>query len=451
VRLYASCDYQQRRSGQTSVDVADPSDERASPAGLRVARREAPSASVAATMPATCSEAIGDGLTWAALRAMMERAIGRSRAWRDTGLWALRSLEVHLGHDWPVTLARKAPGGRPSELAVAAGHVTAYANVLELALRLELLKETSGFGKARRAIVTDPRPSQLAHSRIQLELASLALKGGSPPELEPNPISRRPADVAFGNARRQLVVETRAVLTSDAWRDNGQWTDELFERIHAVERTHGVHCEGEIRKKLSDTDSDELLRAVEDRARLIAMGASAPPLRMPGIALNVVASENSSGTLRGPSTGGDSWARVGPRIAEKAEQALGSGANWLRIDILDGLWQFTPWAALPLAEKLEGVAAHVRASLGRLEGVILSSGALFAQGVFADDDVSLADGLVGLRRRLTPSRVRETLIIPSEPGAAADPWRQMYAEEPRWLAWALDRLALPTPDAIFAH
>jgi hypothetical protein len=337
---------------------------------------------------------------------------------------------------------------------MAAGHVTAYANVLELALRVELLKEVSGSGKARRVMVTDPRPSQLAHSRIQLEVASLALKGGSPPELEPNPMGRRPADVAFGSARHRVVVETRAVLTSDVWRDNGQWTDELFERIRAVERTHGVRCEGEIREQLSSADSEELMRAIKARARLIAIGASAPPLRMAGAALNVVAaSESAGGRLRGPRTGGDSWARVGPRIAEKAEQALGSGANWLRLDVFDGLWQFTPWAGRTLAEKLEGLATPVRASLGRLEGVILSSGALLAQGEFDEEDVSLPDGLVGLRRLLTPSRVRETLIIPGrgEAGAAGERWRQMYAEEPQWLAWALDRLALPTPDAIFAH
>jgi hypothetical protein len=341
-------------------------------------------------------------------------------------------------------------------MAMSAVHSIAYAHLLELALRLELLKDTKGFAKVRRAISTDPRADQLAHAQIQLEIATLALKVGSVPELEPNPTRRRPADVAFEADRRRLVVETRAFLTSDAWRQDNRRTDALFDQIHAIELTYGVRCEGEITADLIAAGHDWLVSALEDRARLVAIGACAPPMRVSGAALTVARdSGDATGRgLRGPELAGDSWTRLGPRIAEKADKAVESGVGWLRLDALDGLWQFTHWAARPLAAKLQAIAALVRNAAGGLEGVILSSGALFEQGKFEDEHVRLPGGLVAVRRRLAPLRVRETLIIVCEPDAptdVADWWLGLYADEPQWLGWGLARFGLATPDEVFAR
>jgi hypothetical protein len=87
--------------------------------------------------------------------------------------------------------------------------VIAYAQVLEWALRLEILEGCDGYAKARKAIANDPRPEQLAHSRLQLEVAALVLKSGAKPALEPPSPHGRPADIAFDVDNRRLVVETR--------------------------------------------------------------------------------------------------------------------------------------------------------------------------------------------------------------------------------------------------
>jgi hypothetical protein len=66
--------------------------------------------------------------------------------------------------------------------------------------------------------------------------------------------------------------------------------------------------------------------------------------------------------------------------------------------------------------------------------------------------VTGTDGTFGLRRLITPLRVRETLIIPADrncSAAVAETWRSLYADEPNWLAWALDRVDLPSPKEIF--
>lgn len=382
----------------------------------------------------------------------MQRADGRPVAWREAGIWALDRLERHLGSDWP-GLALQKGSGRTAELPLAPFHVIAYANVLELAVRLELLEGVDGFAKARRAIQRDPRPDQLAHSRMQLEVAAMVLRAAAPTQLEPNPGGRRPPDVAIESPAGTLLVETRAVLTSDAWRADDRWTDDLFDRIRAIERSHGVRCEGEIPERLTDEDRDRLLGAICDRARLIAIGASAPALRFPGTALAVVLASDPPGAgLRGPQLRGDSWARVGPRIAQKAAAAVESGANWLRLDVLEGLWTFTQWATLPLAEKSSALAPLVRAGAGSLHGVVVSSGARLRQGEFADEEVASADGVAALRRCIDPLRVRETLIFAASDAFAAEAefWRTLYADEPSWLDWALAQSGLGSCRQLFA-
>jgi hypothetical protein len=393
-------------------------------------------------------------LTWTTLRDAMGRDAGRSDAWLETGLWALESLASQLGADWPTAVARKSPDGLARELALAPFHISAYTSMLETALRIELLSRTAGFAKVRRVIRNDPRPDQLAHARLQLEIAGLALRRGLPPRLEPKLAAARPTDVVFESAGHQIAVEARVLSTSGAWRRANRSTDQLFDRIHALEITYGIRCEGEISDQLTERESDRLMGAIEDRAQLLAIGATPPSLNIAGTAIEVVSdTREPKGGLRGPRMEGDSWARLGPRIAEKAEVAKESGANWLRIDALDGLWQFTSWAQGSLTEKLEAMAAIVRTCIAPLDGVVLSSGALLAQGLFHDEDTSPLAGAVALRRLVGPLRVRETLIIPATPQAseAATVWKRLYEQEPTWLQWALARCGRPSEEEIFAY
>jgi hypothetical protein len=392
-------------------------------------------------------------LTWEVLHSMMSHATW-SEAWRQTGIWAFGALEDHLGSDWPATVASKSPTRGAPQLAYAIGHVGAYAQVLELALRLELLRKAPGHAKVRRVLRQDPRPAQLVHCEIQLEVAGLAARSGVSPQLEPSRGGDRPADVAFAVGEQLLVIETRAVMQSDDWRDENDWTDRLFERIHRIESSHGVRCEGEISVVLDDRQTEALLRAIETNARLVAMRMQPPRLDIPGCALQVVPqSHGPANGLRGPQLRGDSWARIGPRVREKVEVAIESGANWLRLDAREGLWQFTEWATRPLAEKLSLFGSVVRGQLGRLEGIIVSCGPMLAQGSFEDEDVVLGPGLVAMRRCLPFVRVRETLIIAAdaEHVGATPIWSDLYSGEPTWLDWALGSSGLPSTEQILAR
>ena len=392
-------------------------------------------------------------LSWEVLHSMMANATW-SEAWRETGSWAFGVLEKHLGSDWPAAVAAKSPTGGAPQLVWAVGHVAAYAQVLELALRLELLQGVEGYAKVRRTLRNDPRPPQLVHSEIQLEAAGLALKSGITPQLEPTSRHGRPADVAITTGGQRLVIETRAILTSDDWRNESDWTDQLFERIHDIEAQHGVRCEGEISTPLDERDTEALLAAIQTCARLVGANLEPPPMRTPGATINIVPESHTPASgLRGPQMRGDSWARIAPRIREKVAVAAESGANWLRLDAREGLWQFTEWSTRPLAEKLRAFDAAVRDLLRGLDGIIVSCGPLLRQGTFNDEEVDLAPGLVALRRCLPFTRVRETLIIAADASApkAAPFWANCYSDEPMWLDWALRHAGLSSTDQILAR
>ena len=151
--------------------------------------------------------------------------------------------------------------------------------------------------------------------------------------------------------------------------------------------------------------------------------------------------------------GGNSWARLEAGIRDKVQVAIESGAAWLRLDDRDGLWQFTGWSTKSLPEKLLMLDGPVRPLLGKLDGIVLSCGALLGQGAFEDEDVKLAPNLVALRRCLPFMRVRETLILANNADAltATAAWNAYYAGEPSWLEWALDHVGLPSTAAILAR
>jgi hypothetical protein len=395
-------------------------------------------------------------LTWDIVRDMLARVTARPPAWTHAATWTVDTLESRLGDDWPALVMAKSPDRSAGDLAFFAGHTIAYAHILEFALRLVLLDGIRGHAKVRRAIATDPRPDQLSHVTMQLELAGLALQRGYAPELEPRSLkSDPPADIAFhDDDGERIVVETRAILMAKPWREETRGTDELFERIGAIGRRHRVRCQGHIARLPEDAaEADALLALIDDHARLVALGANAPPLRFAGGALQIVRVDHRPAQgLTGPTMHANSWERIAQRISEKAKAARASGATWLSLEAHDGLWQFTDWGHRPLATKLRDITAVARPLLGGLHGLVISSGSAQRQGEFVDEDVSLPDGAHALRRLITPLRVRETLIVPADDttgSTTATAWRHLYAAEPAWLAWALDQLDLPSPDEIF--
>jgi hypothetical protein len=158
--------------------------------------------------------------------------------------------------------------------------------------------------------------------------------------------------------------------------------------------------------------------------------------------------------MSGPVVSRDGWKRTGSKLTSKAHKEYSERPVWLRVDVLDGLWQFTNWAEMDLESKLSAVAAKVHGDLAgssSVAGVVLSSGAVRNPGGFIDELVRNASTkAIGLRRLLPFSRVRETMIVPVEAAHVEETqlWISLYDSEPEWFGLSLDRLDLPDQSSI---
>ena len=160
--------------------------------------------------------------------------------------------------------------------------------------------------------------------------------------------------------------------------------------------------------------------------------------------------------LRGGLETSKGWPRVESRLTQKATQAARAGGGWLRVDLMDGTWQFTPWARASLRAKVDQISALLQPLLSQINGIaglVLSSGACVAQGQFYGESARTEDRCYGFVRPLPGARVRETVIVPvtAQGRGEADAWAELYNTEDSWLDWALDQVGLPACQQIFGR
>ncbi|HEV2924405.1 MAG TPA: hypothetical protein VGW98_10250 [Solirubrobacteraceae bacterium] len=345
-------------------------------------------------------------------------------------------------------------------MAWAGNHTVAYAEFVELALRLELLCRCEGFARVRDALKRDPREEQIPHLRLQLEVGALAARAGYGVRFErPVPDSSKTSDVTIDlNESQSLLVEARVILQDDRAVAINRFTEQAFPGIQNICSQYEVECSGDLIEVLGQLELAELLNNVETHARLVKAGGVTPRLVLHGATLQV----SRRGTaldrgLHGPALTGDLWPRIADRLDQKARQTEGAQNVWLRICALQGLWLFTEWASLPLADKLVTMRQNILSQLSdhpHVDGVVISSASAWPQGTIEPDEYE--DGLGGyvLRCAIPPIMARETLIVPlhtdSDTRSYARVWRDLYASEPDWLDYALARFALPSTSEIFA-
>ncbi|MGH8934242.1 MAG: hypothetical protein ACRDZO_27305 [Egibacteraceae bacterium] len=123
----------------------------------------------------------------------------------------------------------------------------------------------------------------------------------------------------------------------------------------------------------------------------------------------------------------------------------------MRVDALDGFFQFTEWATLEWAERVDRVATRLREDLagaGHLAGVVLSSGLAVALGATdptAQNQTTHSASGCGLRRLVSAHTVRETVVVALRDDATEqqERWAAAYATEPDWLQQDLSDRDLP--------
>jgi hypothetical protein len=256
--------------------------------------------------------------------------------------------------------------------------------------------------------------------------------------------------VALRRDEQVLRVETFAIIRDQRSQESAAYWDRLMHRILQIEWRYGTPVAGAISQQLDDADSAELIRLVEQAALDTVATGKQHVVSWHGADLQVLPSGSSADyQLQGGVEESVSWPRIASKLRQKAEQAQASGGGWLRADLLDGTWQFTPWAQAGLRAKIDEMAGLVRplmSQIPNISGVIFSNGAGVAQGQFFGESARSGDESHGLRRELPAVRVRETMIVPvsADGRRQARIWVDLYGSEDSWLDWALDRAELPS-------
>jgi hypothetical protein len=365
-------------------------------------------------------------------------------------LWAIDQLEEHLGSDW-ARLAFDDDGLRQT-LVWAGAHADATLFLLELALRLEQLKTTPGFAKARDQLRADVRYAVAGHTQLQLETAALSLAHRARVALEvTNPGLRNPVDLVIETPRGPMPAEARVLHVDEAFRDLMDVSDQLsMARLQA-----------ELRYKVSlhvianavPEHLDAALASIESAAA--DARATSEQVHRDTAGLEITATpgdEPALSGLVGPPADRELWRRVRAALQDKAGKRYADRATWVRFDSRNGLWQLTPWARLPLQDKAAVMIDQVFADLRAYDvaGVVLTSGCLRPQGPFeAELWREATTGSIALRTALSVGRTREILILPLDERHAdeAEWWLTLYAQtEPRWLDTSLQKLGLPAFD-----
>lgn len=151
--------------------------------------------------------------TWELLREQVDQALRRSLAWRRTGHWMIDVLQEELGESWAVDAVEQF-GDLPIPVMWAvSGHMYAFVQALDLALRLRLLQFAKGAGRIRKELRGNRQLSRVLHVSLQATVAGLALGHGWDVHLEPG---RPPADLWFETEGRRITVETKVLEPSVA-------------------------------------------------------------------------------------------------------------------------------------------------------------------------------------------------------------------------------------------
>jgi len=373
---------------------------------------------------------------------------------REASLWALDQLEQCMGSDW---LERYWDTAKhvPAEVNLGGAHAGALGSLLELALRFNLLAGTPGLGSVQKEMKNDLRDDRRRHAALQLEVAGLAMRAGFTVALE-HRSSRQapPSDVLMQRDQAALRVETFAIILDQHSQEGRAYWDRATDALRRINWEFDVGIAGDLGERLDDNAFAELLRLIEDAARKTVETGREHPVMFKGAQLQVLPPGSTDYELRGGIETSQGWSRIEARLMQKATQAARAGGGWLRADIMDGTWQFTPWARASLHAKVNQIGELLRSAMSQIDGVdgiVVSNGACVAQGQFHGLSTRTADHWYGFVRPLEGSRVRETVIIPVTPQGLgeADLWAELYNTEGSWLDWALCQTELPASQQIF--
>jgi hypothetical protein len=367
----------------------------------------------------------------------------------------MERVRAALGETWLQRWFARV-GSLPAFVGDPASNAIAYAQLVETGLRLESLTGTLRLKRLCKEWSSHLEEIGLLHTRLQLEVATLARSLGASVEFETPtqlPSTTRPADVVVTADGETLIAECFCVYTDDNTAESMSYDRNLGFQLQMM--AIDLRISGHWDVRLPPVQTEQLLAEVRQTAALVSADGVSRDVMRPGIEFHLApwsAPDGTEATLCGPNTPAAGWRRARGIINGKAQDWIGSPVPvWLRFDLLDGTWLFSDWAQRSLPDKTEWMAALVAEAVAGT-GV---AGAVVSAGPAVDpkepgEHYTGTRGIVGVRTRLDPLRYRETIIVPLSPdGAHQRPlWRSIYEAETHWLKDALAAASLPSFEEI---
>jgi hypothetical protein len=396
-----------------------------------------------------------DGVvSWAALTEFSYGG-GLTAAGRQAVRMLLADLQQMLGPTWP-RRQQLAFAGLPLELGMFSFHAAALPQFLNLTLRLRAAVREPTFGPLRSALSRGLNSTDWRHLLLQLEVARLGAAVGRHSRFEPTiPGTGRSADVILDDPTSQdfLTIETTSLFRSVRDRQHSAYEERLNWSLVEIEQQHGVFLQTHLTAHLDADGTASWLREVSGAAAQTRRTGVANSVSSPAGTVIIQAQPAPEGTTTffGVLAQEDSWRRLARAIHGKVRQISGSISAWIRVDALDGFFQFTDWSRYSWPERVDALADALRetfADVSHVAGVVVSSGLAISPGALnsTDEDVTAVTAAgTGVRRCVAPHLVRETFVIPLR--AAVDRqvevWSAGYASEPGWLDNDLQVAGLP--------
>lgn len=388
--------------------------------------------------------------SWEMLRVQVDQALSRSSAWRRTAHWMIDVLQEELGDSWTIGAVEQFGELPIPVLWAVSGHMYAFVQTLDLALRLRLLQSADGAGRIRKELRGNRQLSRVLHTSLQATLAGLALRRGWGFHLEPG---RPPADLWFEAEGRRMTVETKVLEPSDMTREHHQAVDRTMDRLRDAATSQGVWVYGRISSIPPDHLLSDIIDWISRSAGFARNGGIVQPYRQLGLDLELIASGDAAGRrLTGPAGGESLLLRFVRTLIDKAERMSASGAEWLCVENVTGLFGQTEWGLMDMTRKVSTLESAIHAGLpgDTIGGVIACSSAATFNGTVNEETAETGTGSIGLRYPILPWRAREAIAVPLRDSAkdTTQHWRALLEAERDWSAWALTEAGLPTLDEI---
>lgn len=384
--------------------------------------------------------------TWSGIRDRLAGPSFGSATRSRVGVWVTEVLEQWLGPDWP---AKAAAAGALEGLPHIHSDNRVFFDHLRLALQLESVRNVPGRKPLVHSLRSDFGPGRRLHVETQLEVATLAITTGWKAVLEERGARQSPPlDVVLRRDDATLPIEVKVVLTSD---HNEEVHHEvgMFDPIYMeLLFRYDVILGGTFPGVPSESGRSQLRSLLEPVAVMVAGDHMTRYVEWNDVHLSLTWLPNaqSGPGLSMPMPLQDDRERLPQKIGPKTVQATKSGARWLRLDMVGGYFQMSPWWNQPFGVKLDAIVSDLIAAGtdSGFDGIVVSSGVCLAgrQEALTIDHPS---GAVGLVRQVTPIDARTTVVVPlNGSGSVEVPiWSALYDEEQRWLDWALAGAGLP--------